>query len=73
MKQPKDSEIAHTAVEVLKLPAVQVARLVDVNDRTFRRWLEGESDLTGPTRQLLLLLIAQPELAPHLALQLEAN
>jgi DNA-binding transcriptional regulator YiaG len=42
-------------------------RILDVDERTGRRWRAGEQAMSGPARQLCRALIAHPEIARELA------
>ena len=42
-------------------------RLLDVDERTGRRWRAGESPMHPAARQLCRVLVAHPEIAPEIA------
>ena len=48
----------------LGLTQERAARLLGVNDRTFRRYLYDGTPIPTPTQRLLMLLHERPELLP---------
>jgi DNA-binding transcriptional regulator YiaG len=49
-------------MEATGLSARSLARVLDVDERTVRRWLAGDREIPGPALQLLRLLTAKPKL-----------
>lgn len=47
-----------TAIEALGLSQIAAARLLGVDDRTSRRWANGERDVPPPAERFLRYLIA---------------
>lgn len=64
-KPKTDREILEDAREATGLSSRAFARTIGANERTVRRWLEGEP-MSATARQLCRVLA----IAPHLALEL---
>lgn len=47
-----------TTIETLGLSQVAAARLLGVDERTSRRWANGERDVPPPAERFLLFLVA---------------
>lgn len=47
-----------TTIETLGLSQVAAARLLGVDERTSRRWANGERDVPPPAERFLLYLVA---------------
>lgn len=62
------SQLAESAAAAAKMSARAFARKVlDVDERTFRRYLSGEIELLGSPRVICLAVIDRPSIARHLA------
>lgn len=57
-----DPDLIRAAIEATGLSARSLARFMDVNERTVRRWLDGSQDMSGPARLLLRVLVMEPHL-----------
>jgi DNA-binding transcriptional regulator YiaG len=65
MAKKTDRDVLAEAIKATELSARAFARVIGANERTVRRWLEGEP-MSSTARQLCRLLA----IAPHLALEL---
>ena len=62
------SALVETAIAAAKMSARSFARKVlDVDERTVRRYLSGDIEPLGPTRAICLAVIERPSIARHLA------
>lgn len=62
-----DAEILRAAIEAARLSARRFTiEVLDVDERTGRRWLAGENDLHGTVRLVCLAIIKRPRLAAEL-------
>jgi DNA-binding transcriptional regulator YiaG len=57
----KDRDLIRAAMERTGLSARALAALCDVDERTMRRWQAEESPMPGSARQLLRVLVAEPQ------------
>lgn len=57
-----DRDLIHAAMESTGLSARALSRVLDVDERTVRRWLAGDRPMPGPARQLCRALATEPSL-----------
>lgn len=57
-----DRELLTGAMTSTGLSARALARVLDVDERTVRRWIEGAREMPGPARQLCRALALEPSL-----------
>lgn len=72
MSGDAERDLLGAALAATQLSARRLAVAFDVNERTLRRWQEGQA-LPGPVRQLCRLLVRHPQLARVLLEQSERN
>jgi DNA-binding transcriptional regulator YiaG len=58
-----DRDLIHAAMESTGLSARALARALEVDERTVRRWIAGDREMPGPARQLCRVLVADPSVA----------
>ena len=59
-----DPDLLRSAIEASGLAARRFAvEVLDVDERTVRRWLAGERELAGPVRVICRAIIADPSVA----------
>lgn len=62
-----DAEILRAAIEAAGLSARRFAlEVLDVDERTVRRWLAGENELHGTVRLVCLAIVRRRKLAEEL-------
>lgn len=63
-----DPELVQSAIDAAGLSARRFAvEVLDVDERTVRRWLGAERDVPGPVRQICRAVVRRPRLAAELA------
>jgi DNA-binding transcriptional regulator YiaG len=64
----RDTELLAAAIEASGLSARRFAvEVLDVDERTVRRWLAGERELQGTVRLVCRLVLLRPDMATTLA------
>jgi hypothetical protein len=63
-----DPDLLRAAIEAAGLPARRFAvEVLDVDERTVRRWLADEREMPGPVRRICRAVVRRPRLAMELA------
>jgi DNA-binding transcriptional regulator YiaG len=55
-----DRDLIYAAMESTGLSARALSQVLDCDERTVRRWLEGSRAMPGPARQLCRVLVHDP-------------
>lgn len=61
------SDVLREAIPASGLSARQFAQLLDVDERTVRRWLAGDREIPGPVRVICEAILRDPATVASLA------